>query len=214
MILKWYGHSCFSMAFQDGPTLVTDPFDDTVGYPLCRAQADAALISHDHFDHNAISTLAGRPEKISDAAARTLQSVEIHGIETFHDDVQGQKRGKNIVYVIRGDGISLAHLGDLGHMPDEAQLDALRGLDVMLVPIGGTFTIDTEQACQLLEKTRPRLAVAMHFKAPPNGFAISDETDFVRRTGARYLHATQMEILPQTLPQLAGAWIFDYPGKV
>ena len=141
MKLKWYGHSCFALAFSCGTTIVIDPFDDSVGYPLCRARADAVLCSHDHFDHNHVSSLQGKPLIVADRAPRTVGGVQIHGLPCFHDDAQGAKRGKNIAFILEGDGLRIAHLGDLGHMPTPEMYEALRSVDVMLVPIGGTYTI-------------------------------------------------------------------------
>ena len=211
MNLTWYGHSCFALAFSCGTTIVIDPFDDSVGYPLCRARADAVLCSHDHFDHNHVSSLQGKPLIVADSAPRTVGGVQIHGLPCFHDDAQGAKRGKNIAFILEGDGLRIAHLGDLGHMPTPEMYEALRGVDVMLVPIGGTYTITTPEAAALIRTARPRVAIAMHFKTEPCDFPITDEKEFVRLTGAQSLPG-EVEILPETLDRLPATAVMQYPS--
>lgn len=203
MKLKWYGHSCFSMTFADGTTLVTDPFDASVGYPLCDARCDAAVVSHDHFDHNHTSSLTGNFRILNAPGMFEIGGVKVTGISSFHDDAQGAKRGTNVIYIVEGDGLKIAHLGDLGHRPDAALTAALQNVDVMLVPIGGTYTIDTPQAVELIERLRPRMAVAMHFRNRFCRFDISDEQEFAVRTGAAVIPC-EIEIAPETeLPEAA-----------
>lgn len=187
MKLKWYGHSCFGMTFSNGTTLITDPFDETVGYPLCTARADAVLSSHDHFDHNHIQSISGAPQLINTPGEHEVGGIRIVGTHSFHDPEQGKLRGENVMFVVEGDGLRIAHLGDLGHMPDAAQLEAIQSVDVMLIPVGGFFTIDTAQAVEIISQAKPRTAIAMHFRNEHCGFTVSDEKEFVRLT-----HAVEM----------------------
>ena len=188
MKLKWLGHSCFQLTLDNGKVLVTDPYDGTVGYPELRVRADAALSSHGHFDHNYFDALDGEPVIIDAPGAFEACGAKITGVESFHDEARGAKRGANTIYVIEADGLRVAHLGDLGHLPEtDAQKAALTGLDVMLIPIGGFFTIDTPAAVEIIETYKPRCAIAMHFANRYCHFTISDEREFVRRTGAQTL---------------------------
>ena len=187
MKLKWLGHACFELTLPGG-VIVTDPYDDTVGYPPLRVKADAVLSSHDHFDHNCFNAVTGNPEILNTPGIHEVCGAKITAVSAFHDEVRGAKRGKNLIHLIEAEGLRLAHLGDLGHQPDtDAQREALSNLDVMLIPIGGTFTIDTPAAVKLIEAFKPRCAVAMHFKNRYCHFDISDETEFVRLTGAKRL---------------------------
>ena len=122
MKLKYYGHACFSLSYEGGPTLVIDPFDETVTYPPCDEICDAALLSHDHFDHNHVQTLRGDFVTIRSAGAYDVQGVRITAVDSFHDKKGGALRGKNLILRIEGGGLTIVHLGDLGHMPDEKQL--------------------------------------------------------------------------------------------
>lgn len=201
MKLKWYGHSCFALTYADGTTIVIDPFDDSVGYPLCDARADAALCSHGHFDHNYVKSLQGDPQVITDSAPRTVGGVKIHGLACFHDEAQGAKRGPNIAFILEGDGLRVAHLGDLGHLPTPEMYEALHGVDILLIPIGGTYTITAPEAAALIREARPHTAIAMHFKTVLCNLSIADEGEFVRLTGAKYL-PDEIDIAPETLAAL------------
>lgn len=195
MKLKWYGHSCFSLTFADGTVLVTDPFDESVGYPLCTIRADAVLSSHDHFDHNHIASIQGDPRMINTPGEHRVGSVKITATPSFHDPEGGALRGKNLLMRVEGDGVTLVHLGDLGHMPNEAQLSAISGADVLLIPIGGHFTIDTPQAVEVIRMARPKCAIAMHFANQYCHFPVTDEKEFVRLTEAELL-PNEIEITP------------------
>ena len=187
MKLKWLGHSCFELTLPGG-VIVTDPYDDSVGYPPLRVKADAVLSSHDHFDHNHFEAVTGNPRILNAPGVHEVCGAKITAVPAFHDEARGAKRGENLIHLIEAEGLRIAHLGDLGHQPDtDAQREALSDLDVMLIPIGGTFTITTPEAVKLIEAFRPRCAIAMHFKNRYCHFNISDETEFVRLTGATRL---------------------------
>ena len=209
MKLKWYGHSCFGMTFSDGTTLITDPFDDTVGYPLCTARADAVLSSHDHFDHNHTQSLRGDFVTIRQAGHYEVRNVRVTAVPSFHDKQRGALRGNNLIFRIEGDGLTIVHLGDLGHMPDEKQLRAIAGADVLLTPIGGTYTIDTPEAEELIRLAQPKHAVAMHFRTPDYDFNASTCEAFARDMQAVRM-PREVEITPETLSALPEAMILSY----
>ena len=209
MKLKWHGHSCFSMTFSNGTTLVTDPFDDTVGYPLCTIRADAVLSSHDHFDHNHIQSITGNPVMINKPGTCMLGGVKITGTHAFHDPEQGKLRGENVIFVAEADGLRIAHLGDLGHMPNANQLAAIKDVDVLLIPIGGTFTVTTPQAVEIIAQAKPHTAIAMHYQNAYCTFPISDEKEFVQLTGAAVLE-NEIEITRETLGDLPAAAVMKF----
>ena len=186
MKLQWLGHSCFRITLNDGRVIVTDPYDDTVGYPPLKVRADIVLSSHGHFDHNCFAAVEGDPEIINAPGEYVRGDVTITGVHSFHDDARGAKRGENVIFAIEAGDMKLVHLGDLGHQPDtDEQRAALSGLDVMLIPIGGTFTLTTPEAVRLIEAFKPRCAIAMHFKNRYCHFNITDEAEFVRLTAAK-----------------------------
>ena len=185
MKLKWLGHSCFEITLNNGKVFITDPYDDTVGYPSLHAKADAVLSSHDHFDHNYFAAIEGDYKIINKPGACECFGAKITGVHSFHDEVRGAKRGENIIFTLEADGVKLTHLGDLGHMPEtEEQKSAIRGADVLLIPIGGVFTITTPEAVRLIEAYKPVAAIAMHYRNHFCGFDVSDNAEFIRQTNA------------------------------
>ena len=209
MKLKYYGHACFSLSYEGGPTLVIDPFDETVTYPPCDEICDAALLSHDHFDHNHVQTLRGDFVTIRSAGAYDVQGVRITAVDSFHDKKGGALRGKNLILRIEGGGLTIVHLGDLGHMPDEKQLEAMSGADIMLLPIGGTYTIDTPEAEEVIRLARPKHAVAMHYRTPDYDFNTSTCEAFERDMRAVRM-PREIDITPENLVSLPEFLLMRY----
>ena len=209
MKLKYYGHACFTLCFASGTTLAIDPFDGSVTYAPCDAICDAALLSHDHFDHNHTASLRGDFAVLREAGSYEVRGAHITAVPSFHDKQGGALRGRNLIFRIEGEGLTIVHLGDLGHMPDNKQLRAIAGADLMLTPIGGTYTIDTPEAEEVIRLAQPKHAVAMHFRTPDYDFNASTCEAF-----ARDMHAVRMprevEITPETLSALPEAMILSY----
>lgn len=210
MRLKWYGHACFGMKFAGGIRAVTDPFDGSVGYALCDAEADVVTISHGHFDHNYTAAVKGDFAKIDGVGNFEFDGLALRGMASYHDGEGGARRGSNIIYIFEADGLKIAHLGDLGHLPDEEQYAALAGADVLLIPIGGFYTIDTDMAVEIIDRVSPKIAVPMHFKTEAIDFPISDERKFVEKTGAKYWDGTEIEITKENIGGYPGAIVLKY----
>lgn len=210
MKLKWYGHACFGMEFSGGPNVVADPFDESVGYPLCGAKADIVTTSHGHFDHNYTASLEGDPTKINRTGLFTFDDLLLQGVASYHDDEDGAKRGSNIIYIFESDGLRIAHLGDLGHEPNLKQYAALVNIDVLLIPIGGFYTIDTETAMKVIEEINPKITIPMHFKTDAINFPIADEKEFVEKTGAKYWDGTTLEITKDNIDSFPKAIVLKY----
>lgn len=210
MKLKWYGHACFGMEFSGGPNVVTDPFDESVGYELCRAQADVVTTSHGHFDHNYVSSLTGEPTILNRPGLFTFDDLVARGVSSYHDAERGARRGSNIIYIFESDGLRIAHLGDLGHIPDMKQYAYLTDVDVLLIPIGGYYTIDTAAALEIIGEVKPKIAIPMHFKTGVNNFPISDEREFAEKAGAKYWDGTQIEITRENIDKYPCAIVLKY----
>ena len=163
MTITWYGHSCFLVETREG-SAVFDPYEpeSIPGLRLPALTADAVICSHEHFDHNARACirLSGDP-----VGFRLAQ------MDTWHDEVQGRKRGANTITVLEAEGLRLAHIGDLGHMLSRAQLEQLGAVDILLLPVGGFYTIGPETAWELAKAIRPKILIPMHFRGPGFGFA-------------------------------------------
>ena len=207
MKITFYGHSTFSLEMV-GLTIVTDPC--SVGYPQKPARADVITESHQHFDHNDTTGIACQ-RVLSTKGEWKIGGVSIATRSAYHDDQGGTKRGENLIFVFQGEGLTVAHLGDLGHV---SGVDELESIDVLLVPIGGFYTIDTSEAIQAIERVKPRLAIPMHFKTPclDGNFPIADETRFCALTGAARAKSATLEITKENLATLPGAIVLPWAG--
>ena len=180
MKLTYLAHSTFALTAENGKVLITDPVDKGSGYDLHSPHADVVTISHHHFDHDALDQLSGDPVVIDTLGTHEVCGFQITGYPAFHDEAQGAKRGTNTIYKIEADGKTVVHLGDLGHDLDDATVEALFGADALLIPVGGTFTIDAAQAAQLAKKLCPRRVIPMHYLTPQLTFSIAPLDPFLK----------------------------------
>ena len=174
MEITWNGHSCFTVKTQEG-SVVLDPYEDgkVPGLGPLRLEADAVLCSHEHGDHNfrAGVSLTGRPF-----------NARVEAIPSWHDEVCGRKRGSNTIHVLYAEGMKLVHLGDLGTELNRDQIETLAAPDVLLIPIGGYYTINAAQALEIVEQLRPRVTVPMHFRRGGVGYdVIATPDEFLAR---------------------------------
>lgn len=169
MIFTCIGHAKFLIELDNGMRIVTDPYDATCGYPVTPVPADVVLVSHGHHDHSAVETIPGNPRVIDKAGAYELgDGVSILAVEAFHDDAEGAKRGRTLLFAIRAEGLNVLHLGDLGHLPTAEQCDALGRADVLMLPVGGFFTIDAPTAREAAERLKARVILPMHYRTKAN----------------------------------------------
>jgi L-ascorbate metabolism protein UlaG (beta-lactamase superfamily) len=175
LTLTWFGQSCFLIETAAGTRVVTDPIPKGIGYDLpAGLRADAVTISHEHPDHNNLALITGRPRVFRGLTADKkgwtkiddkVKDITIRSVGTYHDDKRGAERGLNAVFVFESGGLRIAHLGDLGHTLDDDELSAIGSVDVVLVPVGGHFTIDAAQATRVIDQLRPRLVIVpMHYR--------------------------------------------------
>lgn len=166
MNVKWLGHAHFLIS-SDKAKIALDPFDNSVGYPMPAITADILLMSHGHFDHSNASAVKGNPIQITGYGKKSAKGIDFMGVKTYHDDQQGKSgRGENTVFVWEMDGIKFAHCGDLGHLLSEQQVKEIGPVDVVMIPVGGFYTIDSKVAAQNIEKLKPRVVIPMHYKQP------------------------------------------------
>ena len=179
MQYTWLGHSTFLIVNDAGGRLVTDPADERSIPNLPRVTADVITLSHRHHDHCAVERVGGSPIIKESAEPETLAGFSIRGFHAFHDEAKGAKRGANTVFLIEADGQRFVHCGDLGHMPDEETIAAIKGCDVLLLPIGGVYTVDGKTAWAIAKRIAPKTVVPMHYATPDLGFALEPVTNFL-----------------------------------
>lgn len=167
MDITYLGHSSFKLRGKQA-TVVTDPFKvSMVGLAFPKhTTADIVTVSHDHEDHNEVKAVEGNPFVVRGPGEYEVKGVGIVGVGVFHDETLGAKRGKNTIYRIELDGIAIVHLGDLGHELSSAQVDSLDGVDILLVPVGGTYTIDAATAVKVVGEIEPTIVIPMHYNRP------------------------------------------------
>ncbi|HWQ05675.1 MAG TPA: MBL fold metallo-hydrolase [Feifaniaceae bacterium] len=188
MQVTWYGHSCFLLTAENGYSILTDPCDKETGYALHDIVCDAVTVSHDHFDHNCLRSVAGSPLVVRTAGEHMLGEIPVVGYPTFHDGEHGAKRGSNIVFRYLIDGLTLVHLGDLGHLLDEATAAAIGPVDVLFAPIGGKFTIDAKAASAVAETLRAHVLIPMHYKTPALHFDVDGLEPLLAANRCRSVH--------------------------
>ena len=169
MIITCLGHAKFLLTLENGMKLVTDPFDPSTGYPIHPLSVDAALVSHGHHDHSAVETLTACGQVIRTAGKHTLATdVTVTAVPAFHDDAGGTRRGGTLLFLIEAEGLRVAHLGDLGHLLTEEQVRALGRVDVLMLPVGGFYTIDAAAAKQVCGQLKPVTVLPMHYRTKYN----------------------------------------------
>lgn len=208
MQITYHGHSCFRLKGEAG-TVVLDPFDDkAVGIPLARLSAEVVTISHNHVDHNAKDKVKGtskreRPFVIDFPGEYEVGGISVFGVKTFHDQVQGAEKGSNIVFKILLDGLSICHLGDLAHQLDEKQLDAIGMVDILFLPVGGPFSLMTEEAIKVANALSPNILIPMHYAAAdyPSDTRVKPLEQFLQSFGMNVEPQEKLVIEKERLPE-------------
>lgn len=185
MKIQWIGHASFRFDLNDGRSIVTDPFDPAVGYDLPARPADIVTMSHGHHDHNYIGSLAPKTV-VREAGVFEESGLRVEGIPSFHDDMHGAKRGTNVIFVFEADGARVAHLGDLGHDLTDEDIARLGKLDVLMIPVGGVFTIDAKQAAALAKRVGAKITVPMHFTTDRLSFQLGGVDAFLDAMGVSH----------------------------
>lgn len=165
MIITYHGHAMFSIETTSGLRIVMDAYDESVGYPMTRLKADVVTQSHQHHDHNHLACLDGNPKVIKEQGIFPAgEDLRITGYPSYHDEVQGKKRGYNLLYKVETEGLALLHLGDLGHVLTKDMVAAIGNVDVLMVPVGGYYTIDAAEAAAVCKALRPGVILPMHYQ--------------------------------------------------
>lgn len=188
MKIIWYGQSCFQIIAQteknEKISIVIDPFDSEVGLKLPKLEADILLITHDHHDHNNAKAVSGNPFAITGPGEYETKGVFIQGIPAFHDDVLGKERGEVTMYTIVVEDISICHLSDLGQKELTAeQVDMINGVDILMIPVGGTYTIATKEALKIMSQLEPKITIPMHYSIAGTKIKLASLGEFQKTLG-------------------------------
>jgi len=207
--IRWHGHACWEIT--NDLTLVTDPHDGkSIGIPAPNVAGDIILVSHNHYDHNSVKTVEKSSSKVvTDGRKRNISNIEIKGIDSFHDEEHGAKRGSNIIYKFTMDGINFCHLGDLGHELDDESIERIGNVDILFIPIGGTFTVDDKQSWNVINKIKPKIIVPMHYKIGGLSLPIAGLDPFLEKAKYKVIHVgNEIDIEKEDLPSEPEIWTF------
>lgn len=197
MEITYLGHSSFKLKGKTS-TVICDPYSNLIGLKFPKLEADIVTVSHDHADHNNTAEISGVKKVVSMPGEYEIGGVSIFGISSFHDDKKGEERGKNTIFVINIDGVNVCHLGDLGQKTlTESQLSAIGNVDVLLIPTGGTYTIDSEEAAAIVSAIEPQVIIPMHYKQD----GLDEKMFSMLEPAEKFVNATGLK--SETLPKLA-----------
>ena len=215
MQIIWHGQSCFQTITNQGKNgpliIVIDPFDETLGLRVPKLQADILLVTHDHPDHNNIKVVEGNPSTgsgqapflISGPGEYDIKGIFIQGISSFHDKSKGKTKGKNTCYTIEAEDMKICHLGDLGQGElTEEQMQALGEIDILLIPVGGVFTIDSGDASKIISQIEPKIVIPMHYALPKLKVKLEGIEKFLKVMGKKGTEPlNKLSIKSKDLPQ-------------
>lgn len=186
MDITYLGHSSFKIKGKSA-SLVTDPYDSSVGFKFPKIEADFVTISHDHFDHNQEQLVTGARKIIKGPGEYEISGISVIGIPSFHDNSKGSERGNNTIYVIEVDDLRICHLGDLGHELDQPAIDQIGTIEILMVPVGGVYSLDPTQAVKVVQSIEPSIVIPMHYKMEGMGEQFSSMNpveDFLKNLGS------------------------------
>lgn len=201
MKIKWLGHASFLVTSESGVRIVIDPYasDEKLRYGEIKETADAVTVSHDHFDHNNVGAVKGNPRVIR--TTTEFKGIKFRAIPAYHDEEAGKKRGTDTLFCIDADGLTLCHLGDLGHTLSQKQITDIGKVDILMVPVGGYYTIDARAATTVGEQLKPRVIIPMHYKTDKVSLPIVGVEDFLKgKKNVSRLDASEVEFKAGKLP--------------
>lgn len=216
MKLKWLGHSSFLFTASDGTKILTDPYEPggysgSLGYGAFMEPIDVVTLSHDHPDHGYIQGLVGKPTIVKGIGSHNIKGISIKGVATYHDNSRGRERGNNTVFVVSVDEIKICHCGDLGHILSPADATLVGPIDILLIPVGGFYTIDAKEATVVADRLQPKLIIPMHYKTAKCAFPIASVDEFLKgKTNIRKSKESEIEITPKNLPAQTEIMVLQY----
>jgi L-ascorbate metabolism protein UlaG (beta-lactamase superfamily) len=204
MKIKYLAHAAFLITSDAGTRIVTDPYEtsDALKHGVIKETADIVTVSHDHGDHNNVSAVQGNPKVVRGTSE--VKGLKIKAVPTAHDDAGGSQRGKNTVFCFEVDNVNICHAGDLGHVLTAEQVKAIGKVDVLMIPVGGFFTIDAKTAAKVGDQLKPKVIIPMHFKTEKISFPIAGVEEFIKgKTNVTRVNGSEIELKAGKLPASA-----------
>ena len=210
MDISWLGHSCFRIRGRQ-TTVITDPYSPTLGYSLGKPTAHIVTVSHQHPGHSYIQGIGGESRLVTGPGEYEIGGVLIIGISTFHDGERGRLRGRNTVYLMDVDEVSVCHLGDLGHVLTAEQVEEIDNVDVLMLPVGGVSTINAPMAAEVVRQLEPKAVVPMHYKTPSLNRELEPVGRFLKEIGVEEVSSQpKLSLTRSSLPDSMQVFLLDY----
>ncbi|MDI6883110.1 MAG: MBL fold metallo-hydrolase [Patescibacteria group bacterium] len=207
MTIIWYGQSFFEIKTRDNlkeeVKITIDPFDESLGLKVPKVRADILLITHSHYDHSNKKAILGEPFLIEEPGEYEVKGVFVKGIPSFHDNLEGKERGTNVIYKIEAEEMKICHLGDLGQKElKEEQIEEIGQIDILMIPVGGTYTIGSKEAAAVISQIEPKIVIPMHYKIPKLKLNIEGPEKFLKIMGVEKIESQKkLKISLRDLPK-------------
>jgi L-ascorbate metabolism protein UlaG (beta-lactamase superfamily) len=210
MDISWLGHSCFLIRGKE-KTIITDPCHPDLGYRLGEPEADIVTLSHSHLGHSYIEGVANDPKQIKSPGEYEIGGTFITGLASFHDNRKGDLRGKNTIYIIEMDGITLCHLGDLGHPLGPHLIEEIGDVDILFLPVGEVSTMPIDTAVEVVRQLEPPIVIPMHYKTEAFTGNLSPVDKFLDKMRVRGLETRpKLSITSSSLPSSTQTIVLNY----
>ena len=210
MDISWLGHSCFKIKGSHA-TVITDPYSPSLGYSLGKPTARIVTVSHQHPGHSYVQGVGGEPRVITGPGEYEISGILIIGIATFHDAERGEKRGRNTIYLMEVDEVSVCHLGDLGHVLTAEQAEELGNVDILLLPVGGVSTINAPAAAEVVRRLEPKVVIPMHYKTQALSWELEPVGRFLKEIGVKEVNSRpKLSFTRTSLPATTQIFLLDY----
>jgi L-ascorbate metabolism protein UlaG (beta-lactamase superfamily) len=191
MEIIWHGHSFFEIKSRENKNQVKiaiDPFSEEIGLKVPKVEADILLISHDHYDHNNKDAISGNYFLVDSPGEYEVKGVFVKAIKSFHDKVEGKERGENLIFLIETEDLRVCHMGDFGQKElTEKQLEEIGEVDILMIPVGGVYTISFKEAIKILEQLEPKITIPMHYSLPKLKIKLDSVDKFLKSLGIKSL---------------------------
>ena len=211
MDINWLGHSCFRIKGKDA-VIITDPFSTEIGYSFKKTNADIVTVSHSHPGHSNTEAVNGESKVICSPGEYEQNGVYITGITSFHDNSEGSERGKNTVYLVEIDGVTLCHLGDIGHTLTSHMEEEIGEVGVLFIPVGGFSTIDSSVASDIVRSLSPKIVIPMHYKTPKLRRELEPVEEFLKKLGVKDASSQpRLSVNRSSLPVITQVVVLEFP---
>jgi L-ascorbate metabolism protein UlaG (beta-lactamase superfamily) len=197
MKIKYLAHASFLITSKDKIKIITDPYavGQGINYHAIHESADIVSISHGHGDHNNAKSIEGHPAIIQTAGEQTIKGIDIKGLAVYHDETGGSQRGANIVFCFKIDGVHICHAGDLGHLLDSRQVSSIGLTDILLIPVGGFYTLGLPEVSEVIGALAPKIVIPMHYKTPDTAYPIKPVEEFLQgKKQVRRVNSSEIEL--------------------